>query len=235
MQQILMVVIIVVICIEVWLIYTQVVVTINRFVNNIKDDVPLESHGVYELRYLAKTYNEMLDKKDVQEKELKIQAETDGLTGLFNRRSFDDLLIKSLNDCRETDRQVALILIDVDCFKKINDTHGHAVGDKALIRLSQLLKENFRSTDYVSRLGGDEFAIIAVTNDNPNRSKRLSNIIDEVNEKLCVATPDVPVFSISAGLSFSTDEDVFEDLYKRADNALYASKSNGGRRCSVNI
>ena len=115
-------------------------------------------HGVQELQTLAETYNSIYTENEEREMLMKHQAEHDPLTELLNRRSFD----KILKLYEEDESSFALILADVDTFKSINDTCGHAVGDRILKKVAALLQSMFRSVDYVCRIGGDEFAIIMV-------------------------------------------------------------------------
>ena len=115
-------------------------------------------HGVQELQTLAETYNSIYTENEEREMLMKHQAEHDPLTELLNRRSFD----KILKLYEENESSFALILADVDTFKSINDTCGHAVGDRILKKVAALLQSMFRSVDYVCRIDGDEFAIIMV-------------------------------------------------------------------------
>ena len=99
-------------------------------------------------------YNE--SRKD----ELSIQANTDVLTGLLNRRSFTSFISFEFNNSKRSTRPLSLVLIDIDYFKSINDKHGHLVGDNVLKELADMLDHGFRRSDKVSRWGGEEFAIL---------------------------------------------------------------------------
>lgn len=125
---------------------------------------------------------------------VKHQAEHDPLTDLLNRGSFDKAL--KLHDDGKHD--FALILADVDQFKSVNDTFGHAVGDQVLKRVSSLLQVAFRSTDFVCRIGGDEFAVIMVdvTSD---LQYTIQEKIDFVNTELSKPIDGMPQVSLSAG------------------------------------
>lgn len=185
-------------------------------------------HGVRELRTLAETYNSIYAENEEREVLMKHQAEHDPLTELFNRRSFDQIL----NLYEKDQGSFALILADVDIFKSVNDTYGHAVGDLILKKVAALLKSTFRSIDYVCRIGGDEFAIIMVdmTRD---LYYTITDKIHEINRQLAVREEGLPVVSLSAGVAFSDPDGAREGLFKEADNALYYTKEHGRRGCSL--
>lgn len=156
------------------------------------------------------------------------EAEHDALTDLLNRGSYEKLL----GIYEEGDRPFALILIDVDTFKTVNDTYGHAVGDKILKKVASLLTVTFRSIDFVCRIGGDEFAVIMVemTSD---LKYTIEEKIQAVNEQLAeVDEEGVPKVSLSVGVAFSDRENPGESLFKDADKALYYVKEHGRNGCS---
>ena len=158
-----------------------------------------------------------------QQSILRRKAENDALTGLLNRASFEQMKTR----LRDLSQPFALLLIDVDVFKSINDTYGHEMGDKALIRVANLLKENFRSTDHVFRIGGDEFAVV-VTPIQVENQNIISEKIDNINHALQNPTGDFPRYSLSVGIAFSSDG-YTDELFRQADKALYHTKENG--RC----
>ena len=119
-----------------------------------------------------------------------------------------------------------MILIDVDTFKSVNDTYGHAMGDTILQKVATLLKRTFRSIDYVCRIGGDEFAIIMVemTSD---LKYTIEEKIEAVNETLSKEVDGVPAVSLSVGVAFSDRDNAEDDIFKDADKALYYIKEHG--------
>lgn len=183
--------------------------------------------GAAELQNLAVTYNKVYAQKQESEKLIRHEAEHDALTDLLNRGSFEKVL-----DIYENGKNpFAMILIDVDVFKSVNDTYGHAVGDIILKKVANLLKGAFRNIDYVCRIGGDEFAIIMVemTSD---LSYTIEGKIKEVNR--CLANPEeegVPAVSLSVGVAFSDRENPGESIFKDADKALYYIKEHGRKGC----
>lgn len=149
----------------------------------------------------------------------------DDLTGLYNRRGFADLGEQYLKLSRRAARGVALVYLDLDRFKTINDTLGHHVGDRALLKLSDILKDSFRRSDIIGRMGGDEFAVLAVeaTGDGPSLLlQRLRERIDEFNQ----AHREPYQLAVSIGMArFDGDDRIhLEDLLAQADAAMYEEK-----------
>ncbi len=167
--------------------------------------------------------------RDITEERLmKEQAEHDPMTGVLNRRGFDQIL----NSMEKDRRDFALILVDIDNFKGINDTYGHEVGDVILKRVSRFLAEGFRSIDHVCRIGGDEFAVIMldVTSD---LGYTIEDKISEINRQLAIHEANVPAVSLSVGAAFMDRKNPGESLFKDADLALYYVKKHGRNGCHI--
>ena len=162
------------------------------------------------------------------EKLIKERAERDPMTGVLNRGSFDQILRSMEKDKQNS----ALILVDVDHFKNVNDTYGHEVGDSILKRVSKLLAEDFRSIDHVCRIGGDEFAVVMmdVTSD---LGYTIENKIGRINNRLALQEENVPAVSLSVGVAFTDRENPGESLFKDADRALYYVKEHGRNGCHI--
>ena len=180
------------------------------------------------MQSLAETYNRVYMENQETQKLIRHQAEHDALTGLLNRGSYEKLLRVHEAD----DRPFALILIDVDTFKSVNDTYGHAVGDAILKRVSDILTKAFRSIDYVCRIGGDEFAVIMVEMTS-NLQYTILDKISAVNEELSREADGMPAVSLSVGVAFSDRENPGDDIFKDADKALYHVKENGRHGCHI--
>lgn len=194
------------------------------FSESIRQNRKFPVTGAAELQSLAETYNEMFDKNEAAQALIKHQAEHDALTDLLNRGSYDRLL-KLYEGGR--DNHFALILVDVDVFKSVNDTYGHAVGDKVLKRVAYLLTTAFRSIDHICRIGGDEFAIIMVEM-TPDLAYTIEEKIDAVNEQLANPKEEgIPAVSLSVGIAFTDRENPSDSIFKDADKALYRVKENG--------
>ncbi|MBQ2627265.1 MAG: diguanylate cyclase, partial [Eubacterium sp.] len=133
---------------------TLVLLPMNSSVSRIKKHEPLPLKGAAEYVYLADAYNQMLEQTQEHQQKLSYEASHDELTDLYNRKMFEEMRQELV------DKGIAMLLIDVDYFKGINDNYGHAVGDQVLKNVASILAHSFRMEDYVSRIGGDEFAVI---------------------------------------------------------------------------
>lgn len=157
------------------------------------------------------------------------EARTDGLTGLFNRRAFDKKLDEMFAAYRGGAGSFVLILVDIDHFKTINDTHGHPVGDLVLQRIASLLSSGLSDAKIVARFGGEEFAILTET---PIRSaaEQINKLRARIaSEPIKAGQTEVNV-SMSVGLSEPRDELVVGPIVRRTDAALYCAKNRGRDR-----
>ncbi len=161
--------------------------------------------------------------------EQKRLATTDGLTRVTNHRSFQERLLAELERTMRSGRPLTLVLIDIDFFKKINDTHGHLAGDAALVGLAAALKGEIRIVDTVARYGGEEFALLLP--ETPlDEAIRVCERIRERASSLTFDGPDGPFsFTISLGVTDTTCGEIKKptDLIGLADEALYAAKEGG--------
>lgn len=192
--------------------------------DKIKENALFPEEGVMELKNLAKTYNQVYVENEETKKLIRHEAEHDGLTDLLNRKSFD----KMLKIYKDSDSVFALILVDVDIFKAVNDTYGHATGDLILKKVAKLLKQEFRTIDHICRIGGDEFAIIMVDM-NETLKYTIEDKIVRMNQTLQNPQDDLPKVSLSVGVAFSNQGNT---LFENADQALYQTKEKGKCGCS---
>lgn len=152
-------------------------------------------------------------------------ASRDALTGLFNRRAFDDLSSPIHEMARRAQRPYCVVVIDMDGLKVINDTQGHAAGDRAILDLAKRLQACKRSSDLLARYGGDEFVMLLPDTDAVGGKKMMERVIN--------ARWHNPQ-SISIGVaSYPEQGESFEELVGHADSAMYLSKSSGGNRVSA--
>jgi diguanylate cyclase (GGDEF)-like protein len=160
--------------------------------------------------------------------ELRRQASTDGLTGLLNRGAWLQRAGDAVATARRHDMPVALLMIDVDHFKQINDLHGHAAGDRALERMGMTLRDCVRQGDVVGRFGGEEFCVLVFGAD----ARGAQQLDARIREALRTRGPQgEPEFTISSGLAtLRGARDGVEQMLLRADQALYAAKANGRNR-----
>ena len=166
----------------------------------------------------------------------KALSTTDALTGITNRRGFDEKLSSEINASKRTGSPVSVAMIDIDNFKKFNDTHGHPKGDKALQRVAKVLSANlYRSTDLVARYGGEEFAIImphTSLEDAAMVAMRLRETIEEVGIKPPYTSQN-PI-TVSVGVASMAGRSLTpEEIVQLADAALYKSKETGRNRVNM--
>ena len=199
---------------------------LTRMVRQMQKQEIIEPIGVEELRFVTRTYNRILHENEEAREKLRHQASHDALTGLFNRGAYD-LLMKSADS-----KHMALLLIDVDYFKQVNDTYGHAVGDRILQKVADILRHSFRSVDHLCRIGGDEFAVI-MTRVNSSHSQLVLDKIEKANKMLQFPEDSLPPVSLSVGVAFSDRENPEGDIFKDADTALYRVKKAGRKGCAI--
>jgi diguanylate cyclase (GGDEF)-like protein len=204
----------------VWLTAHLGINPVLRAVDRIKADSPIPEVGANEFRYLAQEYNKMYEAYKSSIERLNFKASHDVLTGVYNRAGYE-LLLSSV-DLKNT----YMLLFDVDNFKNINDTYGHEVGDKALVKLADVLKSNFRSDDHICRIGGDEFVVFMVHTSGMQK-ELIASKIDQINALLGAADDEVPYFSVSVGVASGADATDAEGLFEQTDEAMYQSKKSG--------
>ncbi|AZO22999.1 MULTISPECIES: GGDEF domain-containing protein [unclassified Mesorhizobium] len=157
-------------------------------------------------------------------------ALTDGLTGMQNRRYFDDALREYLDEFGRIDKPVGLMILDLDHFKQVNDTHGHDVGDEVLRAVATCLRGMTRYHDVVARLGGEEFAVVTPNMD-AELLARFAERIRKAIANLSILSGNVRLkVTTSVGLAVWDRNESAEDFYRRADRQLYEAKKQGRNR-----
>lgn len=171
---------------------------------------------------------QIIEAQNKRIKELEDLASTDPLTGLMNRRGLSDFFEQELSRIqREHSEGALLLLIDLDKFKQLNDTHGHQAGDACLKIVSEEIMDSIRFTDGAARLGGDEFAILLTQTDAKKAADRVNLIRDRLGNGINFEFNGVALCcSGSVGVTTVAKQDGdFADCYERADKALYAEKA----------
>lgn len=161
---------------------------------------------------------------------LQQMALKDTLTGLGNRRFFDDSFAKTVQLAKRHHERCTLILLDLDNFKQVNDTAGHSAGDEVLLAVADCLRDTLRATDSLFRFGGDEFAIILSEQDTDNAELVARRLVKVINQHYLCQQYNV---SASAGLAILTAEQTGQQLFSAADTALYAAKAAGKRTVCI--
>jgi two-component system cell cycle response regulator len=165
---------------------------------------------------------------------LEEMATTDGLTGLLNKRAMLDAAGKQVAASARFARRLSVLICDIDFFKRVNDTHGHDVGDKVIQGLAEVLKRQKRATDLVARFGGEEFVLLCEETDDKG-SMLLAERIREDLEKTIFHVP-AGAFSVTCSVGVATFPEAgnnWETLFKAADEALYVSKRAGRNRSTA--
>jgi len=160
-----------------------------------------------------------------------VQAMCDSLTGLYNRRAFEDLAARELSRSSRTGQAVSILLLDLDRLKEINDECGHAAGDVAIRAAADILKRSLRSEDYICRWGGDEFCALLTRAGSDQAESAAQRVLRAIDGYRFSYGQSAISISVSIGVAALTEEDGdLAGLFARADAALYRAKSEG-RNC----
>lgn len=183
--------------------------------------------SILEIAGIVRTNLMLVADRDRLLTELSSLARTDSLTGLPNRRVFEERLETEVMRGARTRRSFALAILDIDHFKEINDRHGHAAGDEALRRFARVLASQVRNADFAARFAGDEFVMIFVDVERETVAAAVDRLLEILR-----GSDSGPCgrLSASAGVAISFPVDTAETLMERADNALYAAKHAGRDR-----
>ncbi len=184
------------------------------------------------LRKKAQATEKKLLEQSIMIKELKEQLRLDPLTSLLNRHALKSDLTKELSRCFRYNMPLAVMMLDIDNFKMINDTYGHVTGDKVLKKLAEIFTDSVRDTDSVYRYGGEEYFVLCPHTDCNSavnmaerlraRIKKYEFVLENPSERFSI--------TISIGVTTAVEGDTIETIIKRADEALYSSKLSGKDR-----
>lgn len=189
--------------------------------------------GVYvsfSMNRIVRVRNELQNKEELLKEEVLAKEELanrDPLTGIYNRRKLFTYLKEHMEEARRYDFPLTVLMLDLDFFKKVNDTYGHNEGDQILSKFCQLVSKQIRKSDLFARFGGEEFAIAAVYT-TPVQAQALAEKVRKTVEKR-LSTHGLGV-TVSIGVAEFQKDDTMDDLFHRADESLYAAKNNG-RNC----
>lgn len=165
------------------------------------------------------------------------EARTDPLSGLANRRAFDEAFESQVVELRQARTPFGLLLIDVDHFKQINDNHGHQIGDQLIAQLGRAIRGQVRSRDFVARFGGDEFTILFSGLSQHNAfdvARRIQVAIQHSGFDCLEGAGELELnVTLSMGLATSKPDDTTDSVLRRSDDALYRAKRNGRNQLVV--
>ena len=165
---------------------------------------------------------------------LEQMATTDGMTGLLNKRAMLDAAEQKVAAAARFGRKLSVMICDIDFFKKVNDTHGHDIGDVVIRGLGDVLRAKKRNTDIVARFGGEEFVLLCEQTDETGAMMLAERIREELEKKV-FQTPSGPL-SVTCSIGVATFPESggdWETLFKASDEALYVSKRTGRNRCTM--
>ena len=165
------------------------------------------------------------------------QSMTDSLTGVYNRQAFNEALTDLMVRCRAMNHDFSLLMVDMDDFKKINDTYGHLIGDRVLVAFCQKCRKYIRGDDVLARFGGEEFAILlpgASLENALRKGRQICDAIASARYQVASIDQDSGDFSVtvSIGVTLFKKTDTSETIIERADKALYKAKKSG-KKCVV--
>ena len=186
---------------------------------------------------MLKSIRDVTEERRIQEK-LKYLATTDSLSGLYNRAEFMNLARNEFTLARKNNMELSLLIMDLDNFKTINDTFGHAAGDEVIREMGKIITTSFRKTDIPGRIGGEEFAVV-LKNASLKEAKKVAEKVRELvaRRKVIYGEQEISL-TVSIGVAAirgNTDDiNDIEDILKMADDALYKAKARG-RNCVVSF
>jgi diguanylate cyclase (GGDEF)-like protein len=205
---------------------------LHEFLNHqVMPDLPMNYNDevgnlMSNINYLARRTRDLSERAN-------LNASVDHLTGAYNRRNTESRLRDSIELARVRQTNLSFAILDIDHFKKLNDSYGHDFGDLVLRRIGELLRSNIRRTDWVGRWGGDEF-VIALEGSEREASAMLTRICDLARQEIFVA-PDKTVHRVSFSCGVCEWQDFMgaQVLFTKADEALYGAKRAGRDRIQV--
>jgi len=196
----------------------------------------LENKHYLILEALTNLSNTVISELEEAKQQLKEQANRDYLTGLYNRRFFNEIAQDLILISRREQKPFSVVMLDIDRFKSINDTYGHSVGDDVIKTLSNTIIETVRASDIVSRYGGEEFALLLPFTDIDGAYEIAHKIRKNVeSKKISIYDGHIIQFTVSLGVDAILPTDInIEQALTRADNALYLAKKSGRNRVVAN-
>jgi diguanylate cyclase (GGDEF)-like protein len=195
--------------------------------------IKIPVRGLDEISELTDSFNTMTRNLATARDRLVLESVTDPLTGIFNLRHFQKVLTQETSRALRYGGSLSLLIADIDHFKKLNDTHGHEIGNVVLKQLVEVLQANVRDSDCLARYGGEEFAILLINTEKKEAHEIAQKLVKAVEESLFPGMETQPAGRITismGGAAFPDDTASDKDLIVKADKALYDAKAQGRNR-----
>jgi diguanylate cyclase len=221
---------------------TEDILQINVLLENLMKDTHTMQGEIVRSREALLQQRENVDSS--QEKIRKLQEELsqlseavriDQLTGVFNRRGLDEAMVKEISRAQRGGNLLSVAFLDIDNFKKLNDTYGHNVGDTALQHLAKVMQATVRPTDVVSRLGGEEFVILLPDTDIDQAVNTVKRLQRALTKQFFMNNNERLLITFSAGVALLKNDETEASVLKRADQAMYLAKKTGKNRVMTEI
>lgn len=221
---------------------TDDILQINELLENLMKDTHMMQAEIVRSREALIQQRESVETS--QEKIRKLQAELtqlsetvriDQLTGVLNRRGFDEAIIKEISRSKRNDSKLSIAFLDIDNFKKLNDSFGHHVGDEALQLLAKTIQSTVRPTDVVSRFGGEEFVILLPDTDIEQAVSTVMRLQRALTKQFFMANNERQLITFSAGVALFNKYETDAAVLSRADQAMYLAKKSGKNRVMTEV
>ena len=168
--------------------------------------------------------------REKQLSRIKYRMEHDNMTGIFNRLKFDEVLAFEIDSVNRTKIPLSIAILDLDHFKRVNDTYGHLIGDEVLVMITKYIESHKRKTDIFARWGGEEFVLLLINTNLKNAETFLNNLREDIAK---LSHKKAGSVTCSFGLTQFKEKDTAKDILKRCDDALYEAKNTGRNKVSV--
>jgi diguanylate cyclase len=191
-----------------------------------------------EIQQKLKDTNQQLEKLQKEFEKVKTESRVDFLTGIANRKAFDEKLEELTKQNQDNKQKICLLMMDIDHFKKFNDLHGHIIGDEVLKFVSTKIRDLIRGGDFFARFGGEEFVILLTNTPLTGArvvSENIREAFDGLELKAKSSKKKIGVITISIGVAIYKSSEQIQEFINRADEALYFAKNNGRNRVATEL